>query len=95
MPKSIEESTASGSVTHIGNKIKRQEVYRKHAKDKAKAKLEKRIKRAQEEKEEGGKEKKRVSGNWSLVVRSKPYKVIVSRMRFRKWQRARRDGQKK
>lgn len=61
MPKSIEESTASGSVTHIGNKIKRQEVYRKHAKDKAKAKLEKRIKRAQEEKEEGGKEKKRVS----------------------------------
>lgn len=48
-------------MTHIGNKIKRQEVYRKHAKDKAKAKLEKRIKRAEEEKAEGGKEKKKVS----------------------------------
>lgn len=55
---------ASGNFTHIGNKVKRQELYRKHRKDKRQEKLKKRVEQAKEERGEEGKEKKRVSGQF-------------------------------
>ncbi|CAO1617871.1 unnamed protein product [Parajaminaea phylloscopi] len=47
-----------GSFKHIGNKIKRQEEYRKYRSDKKKDKLAKRVARAKEERGVGGAEKK-------------------------------------
>jgi len=48
-----------GNFKHIGNKMKRQEMYRKHRKTKREEKLKKRIQQAKEEKGEGGAEKKK------------------------------------
>ena len=49
-----------GSFKHIGNKHKRQDLYREHRKTKAQEKLKKRIARAKEEKGEEGAQKKKV-----------------------------------
>lgn len=48
-----------GNFKHIGNKMKRQEMYRKHRKTKREEKLKRRIQQAKEEKGEGGSEKKK------------------------------------
>lgn len=63
MPQQVAapRSANGGAVSHIGNKQKREDVYRKHKKGKAQEKLRKRIERAKEEKGEDGKEKKKVS----------------------------------
>lgn len=63
MPASAAHATAGagGSYTHIGNKHKRQDVYRKEKKAKAADKLKRRIARAKDEKAEGGSERKKVS----------------------------------
>lgn len=50
-----------GNFKHIGNKHKRQDLYREHRKNKAQEKLKKRIARAKEEKGEDGAQKKKVS----------------------------------
>lgn len=52
-----------GNFKHIGNKHKRQDLYREHRKSKAQEKLKKRIARAKEERGEDGMEKKRVCSN--------------------------------
>lgn len=49
-----------GNFKHVGNKMKRQQLYREHRKTKRQDKLKKRIQQAKEEKAEGGAEKKRV-----------------------------------
>jgi ribosome production factor 1 len=54
-------SIEGGNFKHIGNKHKRQDLYKEHRKNKAQEKLKKRIARAKDERGEEGAEKKRVS----------------------------------
>lgn len=64
-----------GNFKHVGNKHKRQDLYREHRKNKAQEKLKKRIARAKEERGEEGAEKKRVSAGrmrWAFMHASRP-----------------------
>jgi ribosome production factor 1 len=57
-----------GNFKHVGNKHKRQDLYREHRKGKQQEKLKKRIARAKEERGEEGGEKKRVSRSYSASI---------------------------
>ncbi|PWZ02860.1 Brix-domain-containing protein [Testicularia cyperi] len=57
-PSTGDETPASGSFKHIGNKMKRTELYRKYKLDKHKSKRERRSATAKEERGAGGAEKR-------------------------------------
>lgn len=73
-------SRGKGSFKHVGNRMKRQELYRKYRKDKRKEKVQRRAAQAKEEKGEGGAEKKkaRLSANIPRTIeRTRDYNPTI------------------
>lgn len=69
-PSTGDETPASGSFKHIGNKMKRTELYRKYKADKRKSKMARRTAQAKEERGDDGAEKKaaRLAANKTRTI---------------------------